>query len=244
MPWLGWTARVSGGGEVDLRVVLDVLTDVVTLGMIIVGGFLVRIGTKGFEAGVAAAAERGAQIAIDNANWPEKLSQELQKVRGAERQELRFRACALLWAKQRPLAIYDTGELDGPAAGKLSGDLSDWYFSDTGGLMLTGPVREFYFAFQDLLHKVSVIPNWRAERSSEAARPIFNDVLEREQLRDAQAALEYLEPLDQLGVVRDWPGLAATLAPKWREDIKKLAAAWGRLDSREHFAVLQQVSST
>jgi hypothetical protein len=81
---------------------VNVILQVATLAVVTVGGYLLRLGKTGLEEGVKASAQKGAEVAIENYNWPQKLSQELQKVRGAERQELRFKAYGLLWSKQRP----------------------------------------------------------------------------------------------------------------------------------------------
>ncbi|HEX7197590.1 MAG TPA: hypothetical protein VF364_12250 [Candidatus Limnocylindria bacterium] len=224
----------------DLAVVLDLIT----LGVLTVGGFALATVGLGLQAGVKTSAEEGARIAIDNVNWPNKLGQELQKVRGTERQELRFGAYAALWAKQRPLAIYDAGIFNEKAAKKLSGELSDWYFSDTGGLLLSKQVRDFYFALQDLLRAVGAIPRWRAVRPQEDAAQIFLRVLKREQLDNARKTIVCLKRLDEPGVdPEEWAKQAATLAKEWRADIRKLHGRWGELSSNEHFAVLQQVAS-
>jgi hypothetical protein len=223
---------------------VNVILQVATLAVVTVGGYLLRLGKTGLEEGVKASAKKGAEVAIENYNWPQKLSQELQKVRGAERQELRFKAYGLLWSKQRPLAIYDHSVLDGAAAKKLSAELSDWYFNEDGGLLLTRHVRDFYFALQDLLRSAGA-QEWRAERSPEAPREMFTGLLAREGLLGAQDALEYLTGPDGAGVdPNEWPGPAASLAKRWRQDIARLATRWDRLQPAERFAVLQQVAST
>jgi hypothetical protein len=58
-----------------------------------------------------------------------------------------------LWKTLRPLAVYDTNVLDEKAADTLSGQLSDRYFAEDGGLMLTAPVRNLYFALRDVSQK-------------------------------------------------------------------------------------------
>lgn len=214
----------------------SVILQIITLAFVILSGIVLALGKAG--------AERTAQLVIENANWSRKLAQELQQVRGTERQELRFGAYAALWAKQRPLAIYDARVFNDKAAKKLSGELSDWYFSDTGGLLLSRQVRDFYFALQDLLRAVGAIPRWRADRPSEEAAKIFLRVLEREHLGDAQKTIAFLKRIDEPGVdPNEWPMQAPTLANEWRADIRKLHSRWGELSSNEHFAVLQQVAS-
>jgi hypothetical protein len=216
----------------------SVVLQIITLAIVTLSGIVLALGK--------ASAEKAAQVAIDNANWSRKLAQELQQVRGTERQELRYGAYAALWAKQRALALYDADAdgFDGPAAMKLQRELSDWYFSDTGGLLLTRQVRDFYFTLQELLRAVGKISDWRADRPTEKTEDIFLRVLEREHLGNAQKTIAFLKRLDQPGVDPDeWPTQAATLANEWRADIKKLHPRWGEFSSNEHFAVLQQVAS-
>ena len=216
----------------------------ITLVVLIVGGYLLKLAQQVLEAGVRQSAASGAQIAIENVNWPRKLGQELEKVRGTERQELRYAAYAALWAKQRPLAIYDAALVDGAVVGKLSGELTDWYFSPAGGLLLTRQVRDFYFALQDLLRSAAAAPPWHAERAVDGYRATFVAVLEREQLPGAMATLGYLASFDEPGAdLGDWPRTAPDMARSWRTDISKLGAGWEGLSADEGFAVLQQVGS-
>jgi hypothetical protein len=53
-------------------------------------------------------AEETAKAVIQQLVWPEELARELQKSRGVERQELRFKSYGALWKELRPLAIYDS----------------------------------------------------------------------------------------------------------------------------------------
>jgi hypothetical protein len=80
--------------------------------------------------------------------WPVELGQELEKSRGVERQELRFKSYGELWKKLRPLAIYSDKPVNRANFGELTEDLSDWYFSECGGMFLLPHVRDFYFALQ------------------------------------------------------------------------------------------------
>jgi hypothetical protein len=219
---------------------IGAIISAITLVSVVVGGYLLKVAQQGVEAGVT----RSVETAIDNINWPQKLGQELEKVRGTERQELRYTAYAELWARQRPLAIYADEVVDQAAAGKLSVELSNWYFSPAGGLMLTRQVRDFYFALQDLLRSVAEAPAWQAERPAGNHRETFVAVLKREQLHDALATLDYLKGFDQPGVgLVDWPRSAPDIADKWKTDIAKLATGWDTLSAVEGFVVLQQVGS-
>jgi hypothetical protein len=123
---------------------------------------------------------------------------------------------------------------------ELSKNFSDWYFSDTGGLMLTKHNRELYFALQDLVDAVAKAEtDWEAERTNEPDAP-FQDLLQR---RDLKAALKLTKHLKE-AEAQDWPSDDFDkMANEWRKDIRNLAGSWGEIDSNERFAVLQQVSS-
>ena len=220
----------------DISVVLNFLI----LVALSVGGFLLVVGKGAIEAWVRASAEKGAEVAIKNINWPRELAQELEKARGLERQEVRFKSYAGLWAKQRPLAIYDTTVLDRSRTADLTKQLSDWYFSEAGGLMLTQHVRDFYFSLQDLLRTVATASEWKAERVTVEPRDVFRTLLEREGFHHAKQTLDSLDNLEP----GEWQEAAKSLGKSWRMDVKKLAASWSRLNPGEQFAVLQQVAST
>jgi hypothetical protein len=218
--------------------------DVATLTVVSVGGFLLSLARSGFEARVKSSAEEGAKIAVKNANWVTELKQELEKTRGAERQELRFKSYGRLWAKLRPLAIYETVPLNQRKTADLMHTLSDWYFSEDGGLMLTAPVREFYFALQDLLRTTAEAPEWRVERPDEDSKHVFESILADGSLPHAAKAYQYFAGCGGDPAPRDWPLGSLPLAKGWRDDVKKLAARWTEFNPIQKFAVLQQVGST
>ncbi len=219
--------------------VLATVLDFVVLGLLAVGLLLWR----SFGAGVEEAAKKGAEEAVARAAWPAVLARELEKVRGSERQELRFTSYGELWAKMRPLAIYDDSTVDQRAMEKMSKKLSDWYFSATGGLMLTTHNRDLYFALQDLVSTVADEKGWEAERVHEP-KPVFEAILARRELDGAQALLGHLE--DKTKAHR-WPGedleALEALTRRWRDDVAKLAGDWTAFTGREQFAILQQVCS-
>jgi hypothetical protein len=189
---------------------------------------------------VETAATEGAKTAIKNINWPTELSQAIQKARGVERQELRFQCYGALWSKLRPLALYGNTPFDKARAQALSTELTDWYFSACGGLLLTSQAREFYFALQDLLREISSIPeDWTVRRSASEQKVLFAEVLKREKLDSAQDTLRYMESA-QFG---NWLMDAPVKGPAWRTDLKKLAGHWLTLGEDERYAVLQQVGS-
>jgi hypothetical protein len=127
--------------------------------------------------------------------------------------------------------------------GDLSSKLSNWYFPECGGLLLTPQARDFYFALQDLLRATSRVPEeWDADRSKESEgdqKLIFRAVLTARSADEAVSVLDYFST----GAFEDWQNEATDLGKKWREGIKDVAAAWNELDEGQRFMTLQQVGS-
>jgi hypothetical protein len=228
-----------GGKRVaDWSVILQVLT----LILLLVGGYLVVLFKVGAEAAIKASAQEGVKAAIRELEWPKALARELQKSRGVERQGLRFKSYGGLWKELRPLAIYDPTVIDNKAAGDLLTTLSTWYFSECGGLLLTPQSRDFYFALQDLLRIISKIPDWSADRSEEVAGSadgILREVLKARNVSDAISVLEYFAASS----FEDWDSKGTDLGKVWRGAVRELGAAWEELTERQRFAALQQVGS-
>ncbi len=112
------------------------------------------------------------------------LSSELAKLRTEVGYEVnrdlltkRFEAYGALWAKMQRLALYAGKPFGRTEVRALERDLSDWYFSATGGLLLTAEAREFYFALQDTLSAASVLPDWSCQERPAKAFEIFVDFL-------------------------------------------------------------------
>lgn len=223
----------------DLNAVLQVLT-LILLG---IGGYVLVLLRAGTEAAVKTSEEEAAKAAIQQLKWPGELARELQKTRGIERQELRFKSYGSLWKELRPLAVYDTDSIDKEAAGELSAKLSDWYFSEYGGLLLTPQARGFYFALQDLLRVISKTPeDWVVDRpgaSGTSEKDAFEATLKAKNAEGALSALRYVSSC----TIDDWQDMAPKYAEQWREGVNVLASAWNDLDNRARFATLQQVGS-
>jgi hypothetical protein len=191
------------------------------------------------RSGVEQAAKDQATEIVSRINWSAVLGRELEKIRGTERQELRFTSYGRLWAKMRPLAIYDDSPINQHTMVEMSKDLSNWYFSETGGLMLTKHNRDLYFALQDLVSAVARVGHWEAERTDEP-KARFEHLLQR---RDLRAALELIKYL-QDAKTQDWPSdELEVMTAAWRKDARKLVSGWAEIESKDRFAVLQQVSS-
>jgi len=223
--------------------VLNVVLNLLTLAGLSLCGYLLVMFKTAAQAAVKTSAEEAAKMAIRDLAWPKELARELQKTRGLERQELRFKSYGTLWKELRPLAIYDVARIDKKAAGDLFTKLSDWYFSECGGLLLTPQARDFYFALQDLLRVTSSMPGeWNADRSEELEGDpnfTFREVLRARNAGDAISVLDYFSSSS----LEDWPHEAIGLGRKWRGTIKRLGAVWSELTERERFATLQQVGS-
>ncbi len=224
---------------IELNMILDILV-LLLLGL---GGYGLVVIKAGVEAAVRTSAEEAAKSALAQLQWPAELARELQKTRGTERQELRFKCYGALWKELRPLAIYDTAVLNKEKVSDLSMRLSDWYFSEYGGLLLTPQARDCYFALQDVLQVVSLLPeNWEVERSKEIETNqyhILRTTLAHRNAGDALSVLDYFSA----GVFEDWPARATELAKLWRQGIKSVAINWSALSKAERFALLQQIGS-
>jgi hypothetical protein len=222
---------------------LNAVLNIVTLVLLALGGYALVLLKAGTEAAVKTSAEEAAKATIQQLQWPAELARELQKTRGVERQELRFKSYGALWKELRPLAIYDETVMNRKTVNDLTSKLSDWYFSECGGLLLTPQARDFYFALQDLLRATSRFPeDWDADRSGASEgdqKLIFQKVLKARGAEGAISVLDYLST----GAFEDWQNQAASLAKEWRKGINDVAASWKELDRRERFATLQQAGS-
>lgn len=130
-----------------------------------------------------------------------RLDRELERIRGAERQELRFESYGKLWNEMRPLAIYDEARFDQAMAKKMSRRLSSWYFSDSGGLMLTSHNRDLYRLLQEVLREAARHKGWKGQRVPEP-EAVFEELMEG---RGHSEALGLLEYLDNEATLPAWP---------------------------------------
>ena len=221
----------------------NAILNLLTVGLLGVGAYALYLLRTGTEAAVKTSAEEAAKATIQQLQWPAELAQELQKTRGVERQELRYKSYGALWKELRPLAVYDATVINKNVVGDLSVKLSDWYFSEYGGLLLTPQARNFYFALQDLLRVTSKVPEeWDADRSEASIgdqRDIFLEVLKARNVGKAIDVYNYF----LTGAFEDWQTKATNLGKEWEEGIKAIAEAWNELNEQQRFATLQQVGS-
>ncbi len=208
------------------------------LAIVAAATFAVTLTKKGLETAV----EKSAENAIARFNWSNELERALQKTRGEQRQEMRFKCYGALWAELRPLALYGTGGFDRSSATALSAKLSDWYFSATGGLLLTREARHFYFALQDILRAISTTSSdWQALEATGDQRPALRSVLNRSSLPGAAQTLNYFDSAQ----FENWSNAAHDHGLAWRSDMSIIAQEqnWLTLNAAERFAVLQQAGS-
>jgi hypothetical protein len=221
----------------------NTILDLITLGLVGAGGYALYLVKEATSSAVKTAAEEAAKATMEQLQWPLKLARELEKTRGVERQELRYQSYGALWEKLRPLAIYDETPIDKAAVRSLSTELSDWYFSAAGGLLLTRQARDFYFALQDLLRTTADFPEeWSVDRAGAAENDpmsVFKDALKQTGQLEAGGVVDYYSE----GMFDDWQSQAPRLAKNWRAGIRQIAAAWSGLDNAQRFAVLQQTGS-
>jgi hypothetical protein len=208
------------------------------LAVVAVATFTVTLTKKGLETAV----QKSAENAIVRFNWSNELDRALQKTRGEQRQEMRFTCYGALWAELRPLALYGTGGFDRSRATDLSAKLSDWYFSATGGLLLTREARDFYFALQDILRAVSTTSSdWHALEATGDQRLVLRPVLNRLNLHQAAETLTYFDSAE----FGDWSTVARDHGRAWKSGLSTIAEEqkWLALSAAERFAVLQQAGS-
>jgi len=211
-----------------------------TLLLLTIGGFVLMLTRRGLIAGVDSGVKAAVANAVDNINWPNELTQALERARGVERQELRYKSYGELWARLRPLARYGTEPISRETVRELSKALSDWYFSPCGGLLLTRQTRSFYFAIQDLLQEVSnSAEDWVVQPSEDEPRRVFRKLLEKKGLHQAIAVQDYLDER----AFGEWEKTGDRYGSDWRTDVQKLARSWQDMEEKERYWTLQQVGS-
>jgi len=209
--------------------------NVVTLVILAIIGLLWAVTRKGLEE----AAKEAAKAAIAEVNWDRVLARELEKTRGVGREKARVVSYAALWSRMRPTAIYDDSPFNRSTVSDLSKSFSDWYFSTEGGLMLSTPCRELYFALQDLLQRVGRGQDWTGERTEEPKKA-FERFLRG---RNLDGALALLEALDT-SKLDEWPPKDVVVKVEaWKSVIKELPPLWNNLEPQLQFSIVQQVAS-
>lgn len=128
-------------------------------------------------AGVVVAAITGL-LGYRSARWSVRKDLEV------ELRHQRLAALKKLWALSEPLAKYGrpASMVTAASLDALSNDLSHWYFAE-GGMFLSKPSRDAYFAFQDALQAVVLAADDRGEPLDPATRESVRE--KASELRDS-----------------------------------------------------------
>lgn len=188
---------------------------------------------------ISAAAKSGVETAVKQVDWPNELAREMEKVRGTERNQIRFESYGGLWAAMRPVAVYDTDSFGPIDAKSLSLALTNWYYSEKGGLLLTERARIAFFALQDLLKHIAEL-KWEAFRT--VSRGDSEDRFKK--ISDQEGYEELARSIDAIRQIDYQKPDSFALDPKaWRRAVGQLADDWGNFDDWDRFVIIQQVSS-
>jgi hypothetical protein len=87
-----------------------------------------------------------------------RIRLDISRQRSTDLLNRRFAAYQRLWLLMQPLAVYTEKTFSADTARSTSKNLTEWYFSENGGLFLSESARDFYFALQDTLKKFAEAP--------------------------------------------------------------------------------------
>lgn len=139
--------------------------------------------------------------------------------------------------KLRPLAIYTNEKLKPENINELSNDLSDWYFSNCGGLLITERVRSFYFELQKLLQLAATL-EWECTHRPSDPKAIFSQFVE-----NIRQSKHQLKPIDLESIAsiktKDWRELCVDIS----EELQKKSSEKDPKINELIFSVLQQAAS-
>ena len=146
----------------------------------------------------------------------------------------RASAYACLWSKMRSLAIYSNESFNSKISERLYEELSNWYFSETGGLFLTNRAREFYFALQNVLQSFGNMNDWDCPERPANPHRLFVTMLEgmAEENDNIKDVLGKIDPVK-------WKSSCELIAEHLASLVNKSQAQTGGLI----FASAQQISS-
>ncbi len=166
---------------------------------------------------------------------------DIAKQRSTDLLNRRFAAYGKLWLQMHPLAVYSSETFNADAARSTSKDLSNWYFSDSGGLFLSTTARDFYFALQDTLKTFSDAVKLQKVPHIDG-RNTFTKMLKLDKAiawkyRKCVQAYEDEQPERMPG--KDWLHLCRELSPHALKELAKDPVHGSSLA----FCMAQQVSS-
>jgi hypothetical protein len=165
---------------------------------------------------------------------------------------MRYRAYGQLWSRTKATMIY-TSEAFGPkTVSDFMESLSDWYFSETGGIFLTTMAREYYFSLQDLVQEVCDFGNWRCYPRPPKPKEHFLKLIDALDLENGlkERLMDQLKdrPDDQVGVREEWhrsidPAEWRKCCGKVSERLKSLLNEKDLKAGAMVYAAIQQVTS-
>lgn len=170
-----------------------------------------------------------------------RIRLDIARQRSSDLLNRRFSAYGKLWSQMNQLAVYSADTFNAGVAGSTSKNLSEWYFSEIGGLLLSTTARDFYFALQDTL-KDFAAEELLQNAQHKDGRDTFKEMLKSNEAGaskypgcvDAQLADNSdIMPGD------DWRKLCKILTPHVLQEVKKDATHGSDLA----FCMAQQVSS-
>ena len=164
---------------------------------------------------------------------------------------MRYKAYGQLWLRTKSTKLYTTEAFGPKEVFELVDSLSDWYYSETGGILLTNNAKEFYFSLQDLVLAVCDFGKWMCYPRPTDPKEIFDKLLNAMELTDKESKdleLTGQELKDQVSKATTKPQL---LDPKkWRKCCRmvssklKLLVDEAKTDAGSViYAAIQQVAS-
>ena len=184
-------------------------------------------------------------LVLIGAFW--KLNSELMKLRVEVSYDLsrdllskRFAAYGELWSRMRTVAIYTKSPFGPIEATALFEDLSTWYFSENGGLLLTSRARDFYFPLQELLRTFGRLTGWRCDPRPTDPEIIFADLLAEISRKDPKLKphVDLVRRPDKLEA-KDWKAVCESVS----ERLESLVDESDPKAGEAIYAAIQQVSS-
>jgi hypothetical protein len=154
----------------------------------------------------------------------------------------RFEAYGALWAQMKRLALYAGTSFGRADAQALERELSEWYFSKEGGLLLTREAREFYFALQDTVRATAALPDWscpqRPTNTLSRFSTLLDTVVEKEGKFHACARLLAAKTPERMDP-DEWRAACGAIA----KDLQNLAIRGAPEACDSIYCAVQQISS-
>jgi hypothetical protein len=170
-----------------------------------------------------------------------RIRLDIARQRSSDLLKRRFTAYGRLWMRMQSLAVYTPDSFNAAAAGSTSINLTEWYFSASGGLFLTEKARDFYFALQETLRSFSTATALQSAAHVDG-RATFCQLLQHEAVATTYRGCinDYINEQPEKMPRQDWLHLCRKLRAIILDELVK-DPSWG---STLAFCMVQQVSST